>query len=428
MVNSHVMSPGHFSFRNFKNGVEDREMTAVYDDFLEEHGPFDVVHFHNLEGIPLNFIKLKDRFYHTKVFVTLHNYFPFCPQVNLWRREEQNCTNFCNGARCVNCLTYEPPNKAAIRAHQLAFMLKSLRIGPDKRLFKFAFSHLDKLKRVYRSIYATTNRIRKDTNLTDENNKLTIEGLKNAKKYDARRRMYVSGLNDCCDAIIAVSKRTAALARGFNIDGSKLIVLYIGTKHAEHIQAKRKPPRQGAVISFLFMGYMRRDKGFYFLLDALTHLPRAVASRMRVVIAAPITDHMAAKRLNTIADKFQEIVIYDGYSQDNLPKILKDIDVGIVPVLWEDNLPQVAIEMVANAIPIITSDLGGSQELSQSKAFVFSAGSIEKFEKIITKIIDAPRCLQSYWNETLTLPTMDMHIDELLNLYRTTGRRVPDDR
>ena len=426
IVNSHVMSPGHFSFRNIKNGIEDREMTAVFDKFLKEHGPFDVIHFHNLEGIPINYLNLKDQFFATKVFVTLHNYFPFCPQVNLWRREEHNCKNFRNGARCVNCLIYEPPYKAALRAHQLAFTLKSLGFNPKKRFFKFVLRHIDKLKRVYRWIYVTMDFFRKDKNLTNENNQLTIEGLKSAKKYDARRRMHVLTLNDYCDAIIAVSERTAAMARGFNIDDSKLTVLYIGTKHAEHIQAKRKSPKQGAVISFLFMGYMRRDKGFYFLLDALTHLHRAVASRMRIVIATPITDHMAVQRLKAIALKFQEIVIYNGYTHRNLPKILEGIDVGIVPVLWEDNLPQVAIEMVANGIPIITSDLGGSAELSQCNAFVFPAGSIKKFKQIITKIVDDPLCLESYWNETLTLPTMDMHIDELLNLYRIIGPSVSD--
>lgn len=421
IVNSHVMSPGHFSFRYVQNRADDIEMTAVFDKFLTEHGPFNVVHFHNLEGIPLNFLKLKDNFFDTKIFVTLHNYFSFCPQVNLWRREEQNCRNFRKGAGCVNCLTYEPPYKAALRAHQLAFMLKFLGFGPEKRFFKFAFKHITKLKVIYRWIYATTDPLKKDRNLTDENNKLTIEGLKSAKKFDARRRMYVSSLNDYCDGIIAVSKRTATLARDFNIDDSKLSVVYIGTKQAEHIKAKRKPPRQGAVISFIFMGYMRKDKGFYFLLDALTNLHPAVASRMRIVIAAPITDRNAVQRLKAIADKFQEIVIYDGYTHRNLPKILEGIDVGIVPVLWEDNLPQVAVELVANGIPIITSDLGGSSELSQCKAFVFPAGSINKFEQVVTKIIDDPQCLESYWNKTLTLRTMDMHINELLDLYNTTG-------
>jgi len=51
IVNSRVMSPGHFSFHTIKDAIENREMTEVFYEFLKENGPFDVIHFHNLEGI-----------------------------------------------------------------------------------------------------------------------------------------------------------------------------------------------------------------------------------------------------------------------------------------------------------------------------------------------------------------------------------------
>ena len=77
--------------------------------------------------------------------------------------------------------------------------------------------------------------------------------------------------------------------------------------------------------------------------------------------------------------------------------------------------------MVSNGIPIITSDLGGSAELSQCKKFVFKAGSEEQIERVINGIIDDPSSLKSYWDETLTLRTMSMHIDELFKLYGAGG-------
>jgi len=421
IVNSRVMSPGHFSFHTINDAIENREMTEVFYEFLKENGPFDVIHFHNLEGIPLGFLKLTQKFPSTKVYLTLHNYFPFCPQVNLWHREKQNCRNYLDGARCVNCLTYEPPYQAAIRAHQLAFMLKFLGFGPETRFFNLVFKHINKLKRAYRWIYSITHPLATVYNLHDQNNKLTIEGLKSAKLYAERRQFYVSVLNEYCHGIIAVSKRTAALAEGFNIHGSKLSVLYIGTEQAEHIELKREPPETDEVISFLYMGYMRKDKGFYFFLEVLENLPREIASKMRIVIAAPITDDYVVQKLKGIADKYHEIIVYDGYTHSNLPGLLKDAHVGIVPVLWEDNLPQVAIEMVSNGIPIITSDLGGSAELSQCKKFVFKAGSEEQIERVINGIIDDPSSLKSYWDETLTLRTMSMHIDELFKLYGAGG-------
>ena len=426
IVNSRVMSPGHFSFHNIKDAIENREMTAVFFEFLKENGPFDVIHFHNLEGIPLSFLKLTKEFSSTKVYFTLHNYFPFCPQVNLWRRERKNCRNYLDGARCINCLTYEPPYKSAIRAHQLAFLLKSLGCGPETGVFNFTFRHINRLKRAYRWFYSKKHPLADFENLSGHNKKIVIKGLspKNAKEYAERRRIYVSVLNEYCHKIIAVSKRSAEVAKGFNIHGTKLSVLYIGTEQAEQIKLKRDPPEKGEVITFLYMGYMRRDKGFYFLLSVLEDLPRESASKMRIVIAAPITDYDVAQRLKEIALKYPEIIVYDGYTHNNLPEILQDVHVGIVPVLWEDNLPQVAVEMVSNGIPIITSDLGGAAELSQCKKFVFKAGSKEQIEQIINGIIDDPSSLKTYWDETLTLRTMSMHIDELFKLYRADGKRT----
>ncbi len=421
IVNSRVMSPGHFSFHTIDDATENKEMEMVFHEFLEENGPFDIIHFHNIEGIPLSFLKLAKKIPSTKIIFTLHNYFAFCPQVNLWWNEKKNCKNFFDGARCINCLTYEPPYAAAVKAHQLAFMLKSLGFGPETWVFNFTFNNVNRLKRIYRWFYSVMHPQSNAKKLSGHNNKIVIKDLKSAKIYAERRQYYVSVLNEYCHKIIAVSERTAELSKGFNIHDSKLAVLYIGTEQAEHINLKREPPGKGEVISFLYMGYMRKDKGFYFLLEVLESLPRKSTSNMKVVIAAPITDDNVMQRLNGIAYKYHEIIVYDGYTHSNLLEILEGVHVGIVPVLWEDNLPQVAIEMVSNGIPIITSGLGGAAELSKCDKFVFKAGSTRQLEQVINGIIDDPSSLENYWDETLTLRTMSMHIDELFKLYGAGG-------
>ncbi len=240
-----------------------------------------------------------------------------------------------------------------------------------------------------------------------------------AEMYAYRRRSYVSVLNKYCHKIIAVSQRTESLAKGFNILGSKLSVMYIGTKQAGNNRLQKRIPQKGSAITFLYMGLMRKDKGFYFLLDVLESLPSSCTSKMRLVIAAPITDNHALQRLEKVASKYSEIVFYDGYSHSDFPEIFKGVNVGVVPVLWEDNLPQVAIEMVTHGIPIITSDAGGASELLTCKKFVFKAGSKAHIEKIIKGIVEQPSKLKSYWIETLKLRTMSMHVSELFELYGT---------
>ena len=107
IVNSGVMAPGHFSFGDPAQ-LHHAATEAVFFEFLEQHGPFDVVHFNNLEGLPAGVLRLKERFPDTRVIFSLHNYYPFCPQVNLWWQERTHCTDFEGGTACVDCLPVRP--------------------------------------------------------------------------------------------------------------------------------------------------------------------------------------------------------------------------------------------------------------------------------------------------------------------------------
>ena len=100
-----------------------------------------------------------------------------------------------------------------------------------------------------------------------------------------------------------------------------------------------------------------------------------------------------------------------------MPDIYKNIDLGIVPVIWEDNLPQVAIEYVAYGVPILCSDLGGAQELSEAKEFVFKAGDINDFQEKITNIINNRDLLKKYFDKKKKLTTMEEHINSLMEFY-----------
>src|SRR5262249_23128484 len=69
------------------------------------------------------------------------------------------------------------------------------------------------------------------------------------------------------------------------------------------------------------------------------------------------------------------------------------IDLGIVPVLWEDNLPQVAIEFVGSGLPVLSSDLGGAQELLDCPRLTFRAGSFKDFFAKLQGVVDDPGLL-----------------------------------
>jgi glycosyltransferase involved in cell wall biosynthesis len=96
-----------------------------------------------------------------------------------------------------------------------------------------------------------------------------------------------------------------------------------------------------------------------------------------------------------------------------MSQILADVDLGIVPVLWEDNLPQVAIECVASGVPILTSDRGGAQELLGCPDLVFRAGSCRDFYARLEAILENPSILHKILAGRARLYTPGEHYESL---------------
>ena len=165
------------------------------------------------------------------------------------------------------------------------------------------------------------------------------------------------------------------------------------------------------------MGYMRRDKGFFFLLDALEAMPDAVVARLRLVIAARRGDGATMARIAALTPRLAGVEHIDGYRADDLDRLLGQVDLGVIPVLWHDNLPQVALEMHARHIPLLTADMGGAQELGNTPDMVFRAGDIADFTAKITAVLDGGFSADAYWQNAMAPLGMQTHIDELERHY-----------
>lgn len=168
------------------------------------------------------------------------------------------------------------------------------------------------------------------------------------------------------------------------------------------------------------MGYMNREKGFYFFLDALEKMPDKMANSISVKVVARHDKKQKSQeveRLKRLETKFKKIELINGYTAVNQKELLADVNLGIVPVQWEDNLPQVAIEQIAYGVPILVSDLGGAREIVKDENFIFHATDTCEFMKKLSAIQNNRQYLNAFWNVERRLVTMQEHINELLNTY-----------
>lgn len=434
IINSGTLAPSHHSFSS-ETQIDHPATTEAFFDFLDRKGPFDVVHFNNLEGLPATALQLKQRFPNTRVVFSLHNYYPVCPQVNLWFDEKENCRDFRNGAKCDSCLPWQHDERAVRLANGVAFTLKKWGIRPGSRIFDRAF--LPALRVARRSI-GLYGRIRRKLSpglaaaavasgmAKAKNGQLTQ--LSQHAGFQQRRADFVRLINENCDVVLGVSRRVCDVAAHFGIRADLLRTSYIGTaqapKWAETVAKPTILPADGT-LTIAYLGYMRMDKGFYFLLDALEDLPDDMAARIRLVICARRGDHHTMRRITALVERFADVLYADGYSHDNLDDLLADVDLGVVPVLWEDNLPQVAIEMHARHIPLLTADMGGAQELADCPAMTFRAGSIRSFTERLAAILAGEVAAEDYWSRAMAPVSMEEHVDELLAIFRDDAAAMP---
>lgn len=401
IVNSPILSPAYLQFHELETYLKDESLYFLLKEFIAERQGMDVIHFNNIEGLSINVLKLKQDYPKMKIVFSVHNYFPFCPQVNLWWREQLNCLDFKNGSECSECVGWV-----------------DCQYEKEIKAFEYQYNHSD--KKIPKSKYIYKLRVKRKIKKILRERKVKViipTRLINPQVYACFRAANVNTINENVDIVLAVSERVKELAVKYGIRDDLVHTSYIGTKVAEKQKKPKKIKMQGDILNIVYMGYVRRDKGFFFLLNSLKCMEPDMASKMKVTFATRTDDPYVLNELEKLKDKFAGIIRYDGYNHENMEDILKDQDLGIIPVLWEDNLPQVAIEIAANGIPILSSDLGGAHELSKSEKFIFRNGDISDFIQKLKAIQENVNVLSEYWENYKGLPTMAEHVEEIERYY-----------
>lgn len=407
LVNSPVVAPSFMMFPGASRTVDCPELVALFRAFLRRHGPFDVVHLHNMEGISFDVLKLRAEFPEMRFLLTNHNYGLICQQTNLWRQDKERCTSFGDGARCHACDLFGPATDALmisrfVRFHQLG--------GSHPRVRAMAWRlcrSVLKLRRLFGPLP------------WDPPQSYFHQGRRigPADVFRLRRALALELVNANCSAVLSVSRATEEILLAHGLDRQLSRVSYIGTRHYD--PSRTLAPKPASVpLRLAFLGYTRPDKGFHFLVDAVEAMPERLEGCFSLTVAARISDPTAISRLEHLSDRLAGLSIRDGYGQDELPAMLADVDLGLVLPLWDDALPQVAIEFVCHGVPILVSDRGGQQELAADPAFVFAADSISAFWDRLEHIWAKPSELQRFWTLPRPLRTNAEHAAELLEIYR----------
>ncbi len=424
LVNSPVPAPSLLSFDDPASSVSSPDLEKRFGRFLRKHGPFRIIHFQSLEGLTAGCLKTAKES-GARVVLSLHNYWPVCPQVQLWQFEAQPCSDFLQGRACVSCLTDRVDTELTLTHRRMSrggTLTPGAEAAPGVKVA--AAARFRTYRRRLRSSSPNRNPLRSSLSLQGSQ----LPQL--APVYRQRRQDILGLMNRHLDVALSVSGRTTEIYTAYGLDPGLVLTRSIGSKAAEFGPPDRNPAvYNGGRLRIAYLGESRRDKGFFFLLDELRRLPTQDLRRLDLVVACRVTDpaelRMAESRkgrLLSLAQSLGGLIYHPGYTHANLPGILEGVHLGIVPALWEDNLPQVALELLGCRVPVLCSDRGGAQEFVRHPAFIFDPGKEGDFRSKVRTIRENPGLLDEFWRVARLPKTVEQHVGELVQIYGPPGR------
>ncbi len=401
VVNSPVPAAQDNIINNPGIAIEGEALKNTVDNFIKRNGPFVAIHLNNIEGLSLDCLDLKKKYPDTRFVFSLHNYVPFCLHGFYYDRHKKCVCNPDHTAEdCINCTSVGRRTNLANGIYERAIVFVEKKYGKQIYSNKNAkkLGVIEKSQWLKAMGFNILDIVNESDNVTDF------------------MKVAVAKLNDNMDVILCVAKRVEKIALENGFDPARTRTSYIGTKVAEFQHRKKVVKENDDILKLAFLGsnYSFTEKGYPFLMQALSELDEKDASRIDLMLTTTNGDE---KKMRKILSKFHSVDIVHGYRHSDLRWLLMDCDLGVVPVLWEDNLPQISIEMAAMGVPVLASNLGGASELCASDLFTFEGGNKEDFKKHLLNFLNNRELLEEYWNNHNPLITMEDHLSEIKEIY-----------
>jgi len=313
--------------------LSEPRVEEIVERTLRELRP-DVMHVQELAGLPSSILEI-GRTAGVPVVLTLQDYFPLCPAFKLLDSRGQVCLRRDVGEDCVATLALDTRDHTLLYKATLSYHLDAMpvlgRLNSNRRL-------------------ALGNRLAKwYTRAAPRQN----GSARDPAAFQRRRDLNVDRLNHA-DRLIAMSSRVAEIYAQLGVDESRLHTAQLTLAHIEHLRP-RTYAGNGTVTFATLGGGESEAKGSRLLLDAMRLLRDQVdAGRVRLVIFGYSNPEVMDE-----VGRLPGVELAGPYRPDELDARLDQVDVGLMPSIWEEAYGYAGIEFLAKGIPVIANAIGG---------------------------------------------------------------------
>jgi glycosyltransferase involved in cell wall biosynthesis len=375
--------------------LDEPRTERLFGRVLQEVNP-DVVHFHELAGLPFSLLDLV-RAAGTPSVMTLADYFPLCSTFKLFDSEGRVCLRREVGADCVATIAADPRPPGLLHERTVWHELVTRRV----------------LRRLPRGLARPLAR--------SAGSRVGSPPPAGPEAFQRRREVNVERLNQT-DRLIAMSERVAEIYALLGVDRARMSTIHLALTRIERLHTriqKCEPPVVFATIA----GLSSHAKGSRLLVDAVRRVSGSVpAGSFRLIVLGEVDPAVASEveRLKEI-----EVGAPGPFSADQLDALLDEVDVGIVPSIWEEAYGFVGLECLAKGIPVIANAIGGMPEYARNgeTGWLNRSCSADELARIMRDIVEQPAQVAQLnrriiaERDTIIKP-MTRHGDEIDAVYR----------
>jgi glycosyltransferase involved in cell wall biosynthesis len=240
-----------------------------------------------------------------------------------------------------------------------------------------------------------------------------------AAAYQRRRDVNVARLKRV-DRLVAQSRRVAEIYRELGVDGDNLRTLGLTLAHLEGLRPRTlaTPPRP---VTFATIdGCAARSKGLDLILHALRRLTAAGAEgSFRLLVLGHVAPAAEAE-----LERHPAVSVRGLFAPAQLDARLDEVDVGLVPSVWEEAYGFVGMEFLAKGIPLIANEIGGIVDYAREGETAWlnrSCTGDELADLMLAAVQDPGRVVELHRSVVALRPRlvkgMDAHAAEMDALY-----------
>ena len=242
-----------------------------------------------------------------------------------------------------------------------------------------------------------------------------------AEDFQRRRDVNLARLNRV-DALVAMSTRVAEIHAELGVSPERLRTIHLTLRHIEHLTPRRLPRSTGRPLTFATLaGLESVPKGAALIIDAARRLSAAAqAGRFEVLVLGHVDREIAAR-----AQELPGIRIRGPYRPGELDTLLDEVDVGLIPSVWEEAYGYAGIEFLAKGIPVIANAIGGVTDYVRGgeTGWLNTARSGAGLAEIMARLIEAPEEVAALRQRVVDrraaiVTTHAAHVSEIEAVYR----------